>query len=426
VSQPRAIPPGWSEWYAGLKLAYFGHSMNRNGVLKRYGDDPASYQTDVYARTAVAAVRRRAAGAQPFFLWLSFFAPHVGGPREPDDPPGVTTPVPAPRHRDLFASQLLPPSLSFNEPDLSDKPAAIRRRPLLSPDDEAAIAEKYRQRLESLVAVDEAIASVVAALRASGELGNTLIVFTSDNGFLQGEHRIREGKELLYEPSIRVPLILRGPGVRRGLRHDEPVSNVDLAATVAEVAGAIPGRTLDGRSLIPLAADSTLHWGRDLLLERGPGESGVGLWRVTAIRTPRYEYAEHATGERELYDFDVDPEQLRSLHEDPALDAVEAELSGRLAALRACAGAACSKGPALGLVPVTVRDCATAMRVSGLDERLVIRVDFLAGQRVLGRDVQPPFEQPLKPVLRSAQLRALVTLADGRRLTLQTIPRPCA
>jgi N-acetylglucosamine-6-sulfatase len=115
---------------------------------------------------------------------------------------------------------------------VSDKPRSIRRLPRLSPARRAAIAENYRQRLESLLAVDEGVVRVVGALRAAGELENTLILFTSDNGFFHGEHRVPYGKVMVYEPSVAVPLIMRGPGVPRGARRGQLVTNADLAPTI--------------------------------------------------------------------------------------------------------------------------------------------------------------------------------------------------
>jgi arylsulfatase A-like enzyme len=337
------VSPGWDEWHAGVTLAYFDHRMNHNGKIVRYR---RAYQTDVYARTAVAAINRQAPRARPFFLWLSFFAPHHGGPREAHDPARLQTPVAAPRHRGAFAFEPLPPSPARNEADVADKPFSISLRPRLSARAIADMQAAYAQRLESLLAVDEAVAAVVEALRAQGVLNRTLIVFTSDNGYLHGEHRIKEGKEHLYEPSVRVPLVVRGPGVPQGETRDELVANIDLAPTVLDIARARSGRVLDGRSLLPLLAYTTFEFRRDLLFERGPGPSGVGDRLVTAIRTPRYVYFEHVTGERELYDLTVDPHQLESLHDHPTHAQTVAKLAARLAVLRDCAGATC-RGPAL-------------------------------------------------------------------------------
>jgi N-acetylglucosamine-6-sulfatase len=238
------VPPGWTEWYGSVDPStyqFYNYTLNENGRTVRYGADPASYQADVYTRKAVDAVRRLAPGG-PFFLNVAYLAPHSGGPRESDDPANLATPVPAPRHRNRFAAEPLPVTPAFNEADVSDKPRGIRNRSVIGPGRVAAITEEYRQRLESLLAVDEGVAEVVAALRATGELDNTLIVFTSDNGFFHGEHRVRTGKVLHYEPSTRVPLILRGPGIPRAAVRRQLVANIDLAPTIVSAARAAPGR----------------------------------------------------------------------------------------------------------------------------------------------------------------------------------------
>ena len=350
---PTEVPPGWSEWYGSVDPStyrFYDYTLNENGRLVTYGSDPGSYQTDVYRSKAVDFIRRRAPSRQPFFLSVAFLAPHSGGPREAGDPE-LGTPVPAPRHHDRFASEPLPRPASFNELDVSDKPALIRRRQPLSPAEVAAVTENYQQRLESLLAVDEAVRDIVAALSTSGELERTLIVFTADNGFFHGEHRVRLGKVLVYEPSIRVPLILRGPGVRRGRSVEELVANVDLAPTILDAANARAGRVVDGRSLLPLTGKprpqpvrppgetERNEESRAILIE-GPAVPGVER-SFAAIRTPRYLFVDHVTGERELYDLVADPDQLVSRHDDPSLAPVRAELGRRLARLVDCAGATC-------------------------------------------------------------------------------------
>jgi N-acetylglucosamine-6-sulfatase len=337
---PTEIPPGWSEWRGSVDPSTYrftGYTLNEKGVLTTY----AGYQTDVYATKAARIIRQRAPLARPFFLSVAFLAPHSGAPADPDDPgAGIATPSPAPRHRNAFAAEPLPRPPSFNEADVSDKPLAIRRRFLLPPDRVAAIRENYRQELESLLAVDEAVARIVTALRETGELGNTLIVFTSDNGFFHGEHRIAQGKNLAYEPAIRVPLILRGPGVPAGLRLSQRVANVDLAPTILDAADAFAGRIMDGRSLLPLVANPAMSISRDLLVERGPGDG-----QYVALRAANFLYVEHATGERELYDLRNDPYELQSRHADPAYAAVRDDLARRLAHLRSCNGASCRTQP---------------------------------------------------------------------------------
>jgi N-acetylglucosamine-6-sulfatase len=337
---PREVPPGYDEWHGSVDPStyrFYGYTLNENGTLRTYG---RAYQTDLYARKAVQIINRRAPLADPFFLWVAFLAPHNGGPSEPGDPAGQATPVPAPRHKNDFASEPLPRPPGFNERDVSDKPIGIRRRPRLTSERISAIRENYQQRLESLLAVDEAVSRIVAALRATRELGRTLVVFTSDNGFFHGEHRVPGGKVLLYEPSIRVPLIMRGPGIPAGRRLTQHVANTDLAPTLVDAADARAGRVMDGRSLFPLVRNPGLQLGRDLLIERGPGQ---GDFR--AVRTPRYLFAAYANGERELYDLARDPYQLQSRHASPSYRAVRRDLARRLAWLRTCSGAACRTRP---------------------------------------------------------------------------------
>jgi len=179
------------------------------------------------------------------------------------------------------------------------------------------------------------VKSIVDALTARGELSRTLFIFTSDNGWLQGEHRIPSGKIHPYEESIRVPLIVRGPGVAAGATRTMLSGNIDLAATVLAAAQAVAGITVDGRSLLGTTAPSR----PSLLVETGPRSTGARWY--AAIRTPRFVYVEHSTLERELYDLSVDPYQLLSRHADPAYAQVRAALAEQLHQLQACAGPTC-------------------------------------------------------------------------------------
>ena len=430
---PREIPPGWSEWHGSVDPStyrFYGYTVNEGGRPRTYGSDAASYQADVYRDKALDLIRRRTPATQPFFLWLAFLAPHSGGPREPGDPTGQATPVPARRHRDLFAGEALPSPPSLNEADVSDKPELIRRRPPLTPQRLAAIRENYTQRLESLLAVDEAVGRIVAELERLRELDRTVIIFTADNGFFHGEHRVAAGKVLLYEPSIRVPLIVRGLGFPAGRRLSEPVANIDVAPTVVELAGAAPGRRMDGRSLVPILRDPGIAWGRDLLVERGPGND-----TFTAIRTPRYVYAEHGNGELELYDLVRDPHELDSLHADPSYARARTDLAARLGRLRECSAAGCRRGPR---VQTVVRYRAgrarcvgsrLAVRVGGADTRLLSRVDFSLGGIRRASDTEAPFQRVLshRPLSsrRLMRLRTRTFLTDGRVVTADRLLRAC-
>jgi N-acetylglucosamine-6-sulfatase len=334
------VPPGWSEWHAAAPdtQTVYNYTLNENGTLVDYGQDPADFKQDVLTGKAVNFVNRRAPLPRPFFLWLTYTAPHSGGPNPNPNPPfncGGTA-KPAPRHAHAFDSEPLPRPPNFNEADVSDKPAEIRNRPSLSASQIADIQRRYRCRLESILSVDEGVKKIVDALRAKGELANTLLMFTSDNGFFHGEHRIPGAKMHIYEESIRVPLQMRGPGIPHGVSVGDLSINADLAPTIVDVANASPGLVMDGRSLIPVAQQPGIEQGRQLLIEEPSFE---------AIRTERYLYAEHGTGERELYDLNEDPFELDSRHNDPAYALVQGQLAARLHQLQNCAGSSCRSNP---------------------------------------------------------------------------------
>jgi len=346
------VPPGWSEWQATAANLYpeanafkfYDYTINQNGTLVHFGHDPADYKEDVLTRKAVNFVGRRAPNAQPFFLWLTYTAPHIGGPDpNPQPPPGCKyAPKPAPRHAHAFDSEHLPKPPNFNEQDVSDKPAAIRNLPRLDADQVSDIQRKYRCELESLLSVDEGVKKLVEALAAAGELNNTLIIYTSDNGFFHGEHRVFQGKQRVYEESVQVPLQMRGPGIPHGETVSGLSINADLAPTVVDAANADPGLVMDGRSLIPVAQDPSLVQGRRLLIEQPSFKEQP---RFSAVRTGRYTYAEHGSGERELYDLQRDPFELQNRDGDPSYATVEAQLAASLHDLQNCAGFSCRAQP---------------------------------------------------------------------------------
>jgi N-acetylglucosamine-6-sulfatase len=422
------VPAGWSEWYGSIDPStyqFYNYTLNENGRLVKYGATPADYQADVYGRKAVEIIRRQAADPRPFFFSVAFLAPHSGGPREPGDPANMATPVPAPRHRNAFATTPLPLPPSFNETDVSDKPSGIRTRPLLTQARINAIRENYQQRLESLLAVDEAVGEIVRALEATGELNRTYIIFTADNGFFHGEHRVPTGKVLLYEPSIRVPLIIRGPGIPRGGHRPQLAANIDLAPTIVAAARAAPERVMDGRSLLPIARDRLLFWGRDLLLETPT---------YSAIRTPRWKYAEHVNGEKELYDLLADPNELASHHNDPRYAGVQSALAERLLRLKGCTGLSCRRGVELTLAARYRRGRGGCTRsrvrlaVGGPAARAASQVQFYVDGRLVRRDGVRPFTAlvPRRLIRRGGSaVNALVTLGDLRRQTVARTLRRC-
>jgi arylsulfatase A-like enzyme len=347
-----AVPPGWSEWYAATSsltadldtFKAYNYTLNQNGVRVLYGQDPTDFKQDVLTRKAINFVNRRAPKPQPFFLWLTYTAPHPGGPEPNPQPPSDCQDgaKPAPRNAHAFDSEPLPKPPNLNEADVSDKPSTIRDLQRLTATQITAIQRMYRCELEALLSVDEGVKRVVDTLKTQGELGNTLLVFTSDNGFAHGEHRIFQGKQRIYEESIRVPLLMRGPGIPVGAMVNGPVINADLAPTIVDVAGATPGLTMDGRSLIPVAQQPGVVAGRELLIENAAYQERPSF---TAIRTGRYVYAEHGSGEKELYDLQSDPFELWSRHNAPAYASVRSRLATRLHQLQNCAGASCRTHP---------------------------------------------------------------------------------
>jgi N-acetylglucosamine-6-sulfatase len=434
------IPAGYSDWYGSPHSSAFNYvswKVNENGALRSYPEPgrPGEYQTDQSTRRAVGLIEEAAPSQQPFYLSLWYVAPHRGGPRDPDDPPRPGSPSPAPRHRDAFAAYTMPRLPSFNEPSMYDKPQVVADRSRFSPELVAGIEENWRQELESLLAVDEGVAQVVDALRRTGELENTLIVYMSDNGFMHGEHRALAEKVLPYEESVRIPLLMRGPGVPRGRVDRRLVGNHDVPATILDAAGVSPWRVLDGRSLLDLVADPGEEWGRDILIENGTGANGIPKYR--GIRTYRFLYVEHrTTGEYELYDMLEDPFQLQSVDGQDRYRGVQRDLRRRLRALVSCAGASCQTRPRLRLFVRSdgrpIRRCVRndlRVRIGGSEYEDVLKADVLVGSRRVGRALSAPVVKdiPRGKIRRSGRfrLRVRAETQDGRRLTLDRILRTC-
>jgi arylsulfatase A-like enzyme len=343
-ARPRQVPPGWSDWHGLLGPSvyrFFGFATNDGGTVHRH---PGRYETDTLTGIAERFLRRRARNPRPFFLWLTYVAPHVGDPVDPFSvrPHGAT--VASPLFRNAFLGARMPRSPAFDEADVSDKPRAIRRRAPIAPWQAARIEATWRTRQQALGSVDEGVVRVMRALRETGRLRHTLVIFTSDNGFLLGEHRVRSGKVLPYEPSIRVPLLMRGPGVPAGRTSGQLVWNGDLAPTILRATGARPAWVPDGESLWPFIRHPGRSRDRAVELEGPPVSNGDPTPLFTGVRTRRYVYVEWAkTGERELYDLRRDPDELRNLASRPAVRALQARLAATLRRLRPCVGAACRR-----------------------------------------------------------------------------------
>jgi N-acetylglucosamine-6-sulfatase len=283
-SRASYIPPGWDRWVAFAMSnsgggGFTNYDLSVDGTLVHHGSLATDYSTDVLGGYADGFVRSTPADT-PLFLMFTPYAPH--------QPAAV-----AARHAKAFPglSPYRPPS--YDEADVSDKPAFIRK---LAP-----------------LAVDESVARIVGALESSGRLGNTMIVFASDNGYLLGEHRWGQ-KRVAYEESIRMPLVVRYDPLIGSARSDPNlVLNIDLAPTFAALAGvSAPGA--EGSSLLGLLSDPGSSWRSDLLVEN----KGSAPPTYCGVRNAGWIYVQYSTGEEELYDLVADPYQLRNLVTDPA------------------------------------------------------------------------------------------------------------
>ena len=278
--------PGWDVWHTIQEPnTYYDYDLSVNGRVVHYGNSDRDYVTDVLSRRTARLAGRSAARKQPFYLQLDEWAPHVGRGRGTGPCGTGRYPQPGPADETLYQSEPLPRPPSFNEEDMSDKPSFIRDQ---NPLEVGAVERDYRCALASLRTVDRGVERLYGALRGSGELDDTIVVFTSDNGYFYGEHRLR-GKVDPYEEAVRVPLVMSVPprllgGAREPSEVDAPVASIDIAPTILELADARPCRerrrcrTMDGRSLVPLLRGEDVGWAQDraILVEyRGGFEHSV-------------------------------------------------------------------------------------------------------------------------------------------------------
>ncbi len=379
VTNQNYVPPGWGpfdggtapssrgEFYAflGPPSSYTGFTLDQNGIDKTYG--PEDYSTDVYADIAVNRINNHLSHFPdaPLYMQVQFFAPH--------DPA-----TPAPKYAGAFSSALLPVDASFNEKNVKDKPGWIRKISRFGPGLIAKIQTRYQHRLETLLSVDDAVEKIVHDLEEKGVLGNTYLIFTSDQGFMQGQHRLHQGKFVAYDPSTQVPLEIRGPGIPAGSQPRALVWNGDITSTILQMAGATPGLPQDGQSMLRNAEDPSLKSTRPLLFETGPPgttfEPGTAAAakaghtvkvsryvknldldhtaqiaraivapRYRAIRTGRYLLVKYGDGSREMYDLSTDRLALNSVYKDSRYFPVRKFLLKHLKRLVQCSGPPCDK-----------------------------------------------------------------------------------
>jgi len=387
------VPPGWNAWHSVLRADtnhyFYGYTLNDNGVLdgpfgdpgswdtREYGerDDfgcpaaplngkPCFYETDVFNRIAYEEMVGTSP-EQPFYLQLDYTAPH-GDFRRPAGP------EPATRHYNTFAGAPYPHDRAqgFNEGSVNDKPRFIREAPYLSLNEIHTYRVYYQKALESLRSVDEGVKTVIDTLGSLSRLRNTYVIFTSDNGFFYGEHRLTGGKFIAYEPATHLPLLIRGPGIKPGTSTGELAANIDIAPTILELAGASATKSIDGRSLVPYMKDPALRSRRPILFEsfvetadvEANGEPTAQRARVSGtrrrgasasivappkdyegIRLGPYKYIEWPDGEKELYDITKDPYELNNIVRIRNLSPIRAFLHAQLVRLETCVGKTCQE-----------------------------------------------------------------------------------
>jgi len=292
------VPPGWDRWFAkentNDSTAYYDYDVVDQGIDRHYGAAPEDYATDVLA-SAADSFLRSAPADRPWFLYFAPNAPHAPW-------------VPAPRYGDAFAGLQPPfPSLAHLN-DVDGKPGYVRAQPPIDvPALDALRREDVLER-ETLLSIDDTVRELMGTVAARGELQRTVVMFLTDNGYSFGLHRL-QGKRYPYEPSIDVPFAVRSPWGRAGT-IPEVVANVDLASTIADLAGVAPGLPQDGVSFAPALHGAPMPPRPAVWLDWG-GDPEVPPW--SGVRTERFTYVRNADGTEELYLLDPDPLELRNL-----------------------------------------------------------------------------------------------------------------
>jgi arylsulfatase A-like enzyme len=327
---------GWDEFYATGEVVYTDFTLNENGVPFNYSASSGVYSTDILLDKLLQPIDRTPVDT-PVFLVFAPSAPHAPA-------------RPAARHEKAFRDAVVDMPPAFNEEDITDKPDYIRESPPVDDEMVNSLNRLQRKRLASLLAVDEAVSSIWDALAKQDRLANSYIFVLSDNGYLMGEHRAM-AKQMPYDAAVRVQMWAYGPWLWHGQVDDRLVANIDIAPTLAAIAG-IESFPADGISLLGESS-------RDGILiecqaspfdmeEISANESKGWPPTYQAIRTDRYLYVEYETGERELYDYEDDPYELDNLLADweghaPTTDpeGMANQLRARLDELRDCAFETC-------------------------------------------------------------------------------------
>ena len=336
--QDHGVRPGWTEWdVAGGGYNEYNYNLNENGTVKHYGKNPEDYLTTVISGKAVSFITASAKAGEPFLLEVATFSPH--GPY-----------TPAPQDAQAFPGLTAPRGPSFDKLP-ADAPAWLAGRQPLTAEQIKTLDTAYRKRAQSVLSIDRMIGNLRQTLEKTGVAGRTVVVFSSDNGFHLGEHRLAAGKQTAFDHDVHVPLVMAGPGVRQGAAVDATVQNIDLRPTFEELGGLTPGPAVDGRSLVPLMRDGRVTgWPTTGLIEHhGPNNAADDPDKqtpasgnpptYTALRGPDFTYVEYEDGTKEYYDRTTDPDELANTAATLPSERA-AQLHDTLQKLRTCKGQA--------------------------------------------------------------------------------------
>jgi len=252
----QAVPPGWDRWFGLCKMGkYFSNSFNDDGQEVSTGDAPEDYMTSVIGNRTIEWLHEVAGAGRPFFAYVAPHAPHIADAQFP-----YITQA-APWHAGAAGHAMAPRTPNWNVPNLGAHPL-ISSQPKMDDLTVNWSDSLYRSRVESMMSVDDLVAEVFNVLDSKGVLDNTVVLLTSDHGYALGQQARPSGKFNVYENDIRVPMLVRGPGIQHGAHINAVSGIVDIAPTLVELAGGDPDiMELDGRSLVPLLGSrSPANW----------------------------------------------------------------------------------------------------------------------------------------------------------------------
>lgn len=389
----RSVPPGWDRWVTPTHnngALYYGAELNVDGRItppqgsRDLPDRPwcrvdtvespgsCTHTTDLFTAYAIQEINRGSRSGRPFYIQVDFNAPHDDG----HDPAGPA------RTGRTSGLQVVPLKLDRRSTSLGrGAPGYLKKIPPITEELRQRIKTRWKNEVAALVAVDQGIARMISALRKSGELDNTYILFFSDNGMFHGQHRIAYGKYMPQEPATRQPLLVRGPGVKPG-SSSTLSSTPDLTATILDLTGTRPQRArLDGISLRPELEGRQVRR-RAIVLEafagrglhdprilRGIDSEPNDARRLTfnGFVAGRWKYIRYAFGGEEFYDILRDPDELNNMARLPRMKKKLRWARQANQQLMRCQGRACR--PNSSLPP-------TRSRISFRDEE---RAALLAG-----------------------------------------------